>query len=81
MENVLVPCGVNYFSKKNDNEIYNFWLYFNQDEENGVRVVGTYGDAIDRAKLILSTNFDIKLVTIYNDKLDNYLGEVFRYEY
>lgn len=72
--------NVRYFSKINDDEIYNFWLFFDKDEDNGVRLVGTYNDALERAKVLLTTHSNIDLITIYNDKLDNYFCEVSRYE-
>ena len=80
MENFITPCNIRYFIKENDDKIYNFWLFFDNDEDNGVRLVGTYSDAIERAKILLTTRFNIDLVTIYNDKLDNYFCEVSRYE-
>ena len=80
MENFVTPCNIRYFMKESDDKIYNFWLFFDNDEDNGVRLVGTYSDAIERAKILLTTRFNINLVTIYNDKLDNYFCEVSRYE-
>lgn len=76
MENTL-PYTIHYFTKF-DEEIYNFWLYFNKDEENGVRVVGMYKDAMDRAYSILDKYSYINIVTCYNDKLDNFSFEINR---
>ena len=74
----MASYNTEFFYPIDESEIYNFWLYFDDNEQYGVRVVGILSDALTKAYSLLNNLKNINKITVYNDKLDNFSANITR---
>ena len=74
----MASYNTEFFYPIDESEIYNFWLYFDDNEQYGVRVVGILSDALTKAYSLLNNLKNINKITFYNDKLDNFSANITR---